>query len=41
MKAFITGGAGFVGSSMADRMLSDGHEVVIYDNFSTGGGADR
>ncbi len=36
MKAFITGGAGFVGSSMADRLLADGHEVVVYDNGSTG-----
>lgn len=36
MKYFITGGAGFVGSSMVDRLLSMRHEVVAYDNFSTG-----
>lgn len=32
----ITGGAGFIGSNMADRLLSEGHRVVVYDNFSTG-----
>jgi len=36
MRAFITGGAGFIGSSLADRLLSDGQEVVVWDNFSTG-----
>ena len=36
MKIFITGGAGFVGSNMTDRLLQDGHEVVVYDNGSTG-----
>ncbi|MEE8574453.1 MAG: NAD-dependent epimerase/dehydratase family protein [Thermodesulfobacteriota bacterium] len=35
-KYFITGGAGFIGSSVADRLLSMGHEVVVYDNLSTG-----
>jgi UDP-glucose 4-epimerase len=33
---FITGGAGFIGSSLADRLLADGHRVTAYDNFSTG-----
>lgn len=33
---FITGGAGFIGSSLADRLLSDGCKVTVYDNFSTG-----
>ena len=36
MKFFITGCAGFIGSSLADRLLSDGHTVTGYDNFSTG-----
>jgi UDP-glucose 4-epimerase len=36
MRAFITGAAGFIGSSMADRLLADGHTVVGYDNLATG-----
>ncbi len=36
MRAFVTGGAGFIGSSLVDRLLDDGHTVVAYDNFSTG-----
>ncbi len=36
MKYFITGAAGFIGSSLADRLLSEGHTVVGWDNFSTG-----
>ena len=36
MKYFVTGGSGFVGSNMTDRLLSLGHEVVAYDNLSTG-----
>jgi UDP-glucose 4-epimerase len=35
-RALITGGAGFIGSTLADRLLADGCEVVIYDNFSRG-----
>ena len=33
---FVTGCAGFIGSSLVDRLLADGHEVISYDNFSTG-----
>jgi len=36
MKALITGGAGFIGSHMAERLLQAGHEVTLLDNLSTG-----
>lgn len=36
MKALITGGAGFIGSHLAERLLRDGCEVVVLDNLSTG-----
>ena len=36
MKALITGGAGFIGSHLAERLLKDGHRVAVVDNLSTG-----
>lgn len=32
----ITGGAGFVGSHLTDKLMMDGHEVTVVDNFFTG-----
>jgi UDP-glucose 4-epimerase len=36
MKYLVTGGAGFIGSHIIDSLIKSGHEVVCYDNFSTG-----
>lgn len=36
MKVFITGGSGFIGSHLADRLLARGDEVLVIDNFATG-----
>lgn len=36
MRILITGGAGFIGSHIADRYLTDGHEIAIIDDLSTG-----
>ena len=36
MKVLITGGAGFIGSHLAERLLKDGYDVAVVDNLSTG-----
>jgi len=36
MRILITGGAGFIGSHLCDRLIADGHEVICLDNFFTG-----
>ena len=36
MHALITGGAGFIGSTLADRLLAEGHTVDIVDDLSSG-----
>lgn len=36
MRILLTGGAGFLGSHLSDKLILDGHEVVVLDNFYTG-----
>jgi UDP-glucose 4-epimerase len=36
MKILVTGGAGFIGSHLVDRLVQEGHEVAVVDNLSTG-----
>jgi len=36
MKILVTGGAGFIGSNLVDRLIADGYKVIVVDNLSTG-----
>lgn len=36
MKVLVTGGAGFIGSHLVDRLISEGHDVLVFDNLSVG-----
>jgi ADP-L-glycero-D-manno-heptose 6-epimerase len=36
VRALVTGGAGFIGSNLAKRLVADGHEVVVVDDFQSG-----
>ena len=36
MKCLVTGGAGFIGSNLVDRLIKDNHDVIIIDDLSTG-----
>ena len=35
-KSIVTGGAGFIGSNLVDRLVKEKHKVIVLDNFSSG-----
>lgn len=41
MKYLVTGGAGFIGTNLVKRLLADGHEVIVLDNYAGGKKEDR
>ena len=36
IKSIVTGGAGFIGSNLVDRLVEEGHKVIVLDNFVSG-----
>ena len=36
MKSLVTGGAGFIGSNLVDKLVQLGHDVIVFDNLNTG-----